>query len=52
MLPEVPYKGSDGGIIYFTQLQQKRPDLFQFKASGDKWQVVHGWMRKHRLVSS
>ena len=41
--------GPDGGMIEYNQLSRLRPDLFQFKCSGDKWQVVKGWMNKHRL---
>lgn len=52
MLPEIPYGGSDGGMLFYNKLAQDRPDLLAFSASGDKWQIVHGWMLKHRLVTS
>ncbi|MEO1346425.1 MAG: hypothetical protein AAFV74_19970 [Pseudomonadota bacterium] len=41
--------GSDGGLLQYMQLSQQRPDLFDFKCSGDPWQVVKGWMNKHNL---
>lgn len=50
-LPEIPYAGADGGMVYFNQLQRDRPHLFAFRSSAEKWQVVHGWMLKHRLVT-
>jgi hypothetical protein len=33
-----------GGMLFFTYLQNYRPDLLEFRASGEKWQVVHGWL--------
>lgn len=50
-LPTVPYTGADGGMVQFLQLQQERPELFSFRSSADKWQVVHGWMLRNRLVT-
>ena len=41
--------GVDGGLIQYNKLMQQRPDLFEFRSSGDKWQVVKGWMNKHKL---
>ncbi len=41
--------GADGGMIEYNELLQLHPDFFQFKCSGDKWQVVKGWMNKHKL---
>ena len=51
LLPEIPYKNPTGGFEYFSQLQIERPDLFEFRSPGDKWQVVHGWMLKAGLVT-
>lgn len=40
-----------GGMLFFTYLQNKRPDLLvDFRSSGDKWQVVHGWLLRERRV--
>lgn len=41
--------GSDGGMLQYLKLLKQRPDLFMFKCSGDKWQVVKGWINKHGL---
>lgn len=35
---------------FYGHLQTNRPDLLNFRASGDKWQVVHGWLLNARLV--
>ena len=42
--------GADA-LLFFNYLQAERPDLLAFKASGDKWQVVHSWLLKARLVA-
>jgi hypothetical protein len=33
-----------GGFLFFRWLQNERSDLLDFRA-GDKWQIVHGWLR-------
>jgi hypothetical protein len=33
-----------GGFLFFRFLQNERSDLLDFRA-GDKWQIVHGWLR-------
>jgi hypothetical protein len=33
-----------GGFRFFRYLQNERSDLLDFRA-GDKWQIVHGWLR-------
>jgi hypothetical protein len=38
------------GMMFFIHLEKNRPDLLRFKASGDKWQVVHGWLLRERRV--
>jgi hypothetical protein len=32
------------GFLFFRYLQNERSDLLDFRA-GDKWQIVHGWLR-------
>ena len=34
-----------GGFLFFRYLQNERPDLLDFRGVGDKWQIVHGWLR-------
>ncbi len=34
-----------GGFRFFQYLQNARSDLLDFRTSGDKWQIVHGWLR-------
>ena len=36
---------------FFQHLGRMRPDLLEFKGSGDKWQVVHGWLSYAHLVN-
>jgi hypothetical protein len=43
--------GTDA-LMFFGFLQKERDYLFLFKASGDKWQVVHGWLQRAGLVSN
>jgi hypothetical protein len=34
-----------GGFLFFRYLQNERSELLDFRAVGDKWQIVHGWLR-------
>jgi hypothetical protein len=34
-----------GGFLFFRYLQEERSDLLDFRAVGNKWQIVHGWLR-------
>jgi hypothetical protein len=42
--------GTDGHIFY-RFLRRERDDLLSFKAKGDKWQVLHGWLLRAGFVS-
>jgi hypothetical protein len=39
------------GMAFFTHLQRQRPDLLDFKYSGDKWKAVHGFLIHGRRVA-
>ena len=34
-----------GGFLFFRYLQEERSGLLDFRAVGNKWQIVHGWLR-------
>src|SRR6516225_11480560 len=34
-----------GGFLFFRYLQTDRSDLLDFRAAGNKWLIVHGWIR-------
>jgi hypothetical protein len=34
-----------GGFLFFRYLQNERSDLLDFRAVGDKWQIVHAWLQ-------
>ena len=34
-----------GGFLFFRYLQNERSDLLDFRAVGNKWQIVHAWIR-------
>jgi len=34
-----------GGFLFFRYLQKERSDLLDFRVVGDKWQIVHSWLR-------
>ena len=34
-----------GGFLFFRYLQKEKSDLLDFRVVGDKWQIVHGWLR-------
>ena len=43
-------RGADA-LAFFGYLQGYRSELLAFRSSGDKWQVVHGWLLNARLIS-
>jgi hypothetical protein len=43
-------KGTDA-LQFFAYLRRDRRHLLNFTASGDKWQIVHGWLQFRGLVS-
>jgi hypothetical protein len=34
-----------GGFLFFRYLQKDRSDLLDFRGAGNKWEIVHGWIR-------
>ena len=34
-----------GGFLFFRYLQKEKSDPLDFRPVGDKWQIVHGWLR-------
>jgi hypothetical protein len=34
-----------GGFLFFRYLQAERSELLDFRAAGNKWQLVHRWIR-------
>jgi len=34
-----------GGFLFFRYLQTDRSELLDFRAAGNKWEIVHGWLR-------
>jgi hypothetical protein len=34
-----------GGFLFFRYLQEERSNLLDFSAGGNKWEIVHGWIR-------
>jgi hypothetical protein len=34
-----------GGFLFLRYLQKERSDFIDFRAVGDKRQIVHGWLR-------
>jgi hypothetical protein len=38
-----------GGFLFFRYLQEERSDLLDFRAAGNKWEIVHGWIRDRLL---
>ena len=34
-----------GGFLFFRYLQNERSDLLDFRGVGNKWEIVHGWLR-------
>jgi hypothetical protein len=38
-------------LTFYNFLLKERPHFLDFRASGDKWQDVHGWLIQARRVS-
>ncbi len=38
-------------MVFFQFLQRERPDLLHFRYGGDKYQIIHSWLRGAREVS-
>jgi hypothetical protein len=34
-----------GGFLFFRYLQTDKSDLLDFRAAGNKWPIVHDWIR-------
>jgi hypothetical protein len=34
-----------GGFLFFRYLQTDKSDLLDFRGGGNKWEIVHGWIR-------
>ena len=43
--------GTDG-FVFFGYLQSNKAHLLEFRNSGDKWQTVHGWLIRARLLGN
>jgi hypothetical protein len=43
-------KGIDA-LLFYGDLRFQRSDLFDFRCNGSKWQTIHEWLRRNRLVA-
>jgi hypothetical protein len=52
-LPENSNKSASGdnALFFFNYVSAHKPSLLQFRSAGDKWQVVHGWLRNAGQLS-
>ena len=50
--PDLVEPSGTDGLTFFGYLQRERPALLNFRNRGDKWQTIHGWLLRERLVSS
>ena len=41
--------GPMGGLLFYNWLEKEHPEALSFRAAGDKWQTVNGWLMKHKL---
>lgn len=47
----LPHEAPEGGLLFYGWLGKEHPEALNFRATGDKWQVVHGWLLNARMVS-
>ena len=45
-----PASGADG-LAFYEHLVSHRSDLLAFRYSGDKWQLVRGWLLRHGKIT-
>jgi hypothetical protein len=38
-------------LLFFNWITVDKPELLAFKTSGDKWQIVHGWLLNAGQIS-
>lgn len=43
-------KNSSASMLFFTHLQEKKPELLNLRSPGDKWETVHGWLLREGRV--
>ena len=41
-----------GCALFFVHLQQEKSELLDFHSTSDKWQMVHGWLRREGRVKT
>jgi len=50
--PVKPPATARDSLKFFCELQDRRSPLLDFRpARGDRWQVIHGWLRDEGRVS-
>jgi hypothetical protein len=37
-------------LRFFTDIQRSHPELLEFSAEADKWQIVKGWLEHAALI--
>ncbi|MGR3715639.1 MAG: hypothetical protein ACU0B1_02680 [Thermohalobaculum sp.] len=42
-------KGAGVPLLFYSWLQKNHPNLLSFRASGDKYQIVAGWIKNDPL---
>ena len=47
----IPNRQPEGGFVFFGWLSRHHPEALNFQCRGDKWQMVHIWLRKAGLVT-
>ncbi len=48
--PSETRASGDEAFRFFGYLQSKRPQLLEFRAGGDSWQVIHAWLMRDGLT--
>ena len=46
----LPYRGTDGGRIFFNQLESSHSPLLSFRSPANKWTLVQGWLNRAGLT--
>lgn len=47
----IPHTEPEGGLVFYCWLEKHHPEALRFRDVGDRWQTVHIWLLKTRLVT-
>jgi len=47
----IPYTAPEGGHVFYNWLRKNHAEALEFRATGNPWQTVHGWLLQSKMVT-